>query len=538
MKKINKKTVRLIESGSEEEAADALDALLKDRTVWVALTYLANDLMKIGRFSLAAKIYAKWAELEPKNPMAWSNLGASLAKLRLIKEAKDILLHALELDPNFKQARINLSGVLQELELKKEQLENALETVKLDPKSALAFSNLGVALNDNGFLGESRHAFETALMLDPSLSTAKFNIAKVASRMGDYQAAIQGLEELLAAEEKNGGAEIDLFRYNLAEDYLKTGRLEEGWGAYDLGFSEKIPLLIARHPLRRFTVPLWDGQHLAEHERLMVWREQGIGDEVMFGTLLPKLKGLGGRVILECEDRLTTLFARTFPEFEVRRQCFDPSQRNFQTRTDYDFHVPIGSLSGHFLSNTADFSKTNSYLKLDENKVSEFKSRLSTFGNKKLIGICWRSGLLSINRNQDYTVIDDWVEILSNPDVTFVNLQYGECEEELQSIERKLNINIVRWKDVDLKNDIESVCAIIKNLDLVVSVGTAVAQFSGAVGTPTVLMTRFDWPLLGQRDVYPWFPSVTPLVVERTDFVAKALPVVPELIKKNLFVDQ
>lgn len=538
MKKINKKIIRLIESGSEEKASFELDLLLNDHNSLIPLTYLANDLMKVGRFSFAAKIYAKWAELEPKNPMPWSNLGASLAKLRLIKEARDILFHALELDPNFKEARINLSGVLQELDLKKEQLENALETVRIDPKSALAFSNLGTALNDNGFLSESRHAFETALMLDPKLNTAKFNMAKVASRMGDYQGAIKGLEELVALEEKTGGAEIDLFRYNLAEDYLKIGRLTEGWDAYDLGFSEKIPLLIARHPLRQFSVPRWEGQPLADHERLMVWREQGIGDEVMFGTLLPNLHRIGGYVILECEDRLASLFARTFPKFEVRRQFFDPSQRNAQTRTDYDYQIPIGSLAKYFLNSPDDFSKTNQYLLLDEKKVNDFKERLSSFAKKKLVGICWRSGLLSISRNQDYTVVDDWADILSDPEVMFVNLQYGECEEELVNIEKKLNISIVRWNDVDLKNDIESVCAIIKNLDLVISVGTAVAQFSGAVGTPTILLARFDWPLLGQRDAYPWFPSISPLVVERSDFVAKALPEVPRLLKKMLLVQK
>lgn len=534
MKKISKKHSNKILSGTEIEATQLITKFSSNKDYLPELTELAKQLMGLGRFDLATKIYAKWTELEPKSAMAWSNLGASMVRLQFVNEAKTVLMHALSIDPNFKEARINLSGVLQELKDHKEQLVNALETVKLDPKSSIAFNNLGTALNDNGFRAEARHAFETALLLEPNSFFAKFNLAKIASMMEDYPVAIQSLETLLKDSLEKGSADADIIRFNLSEDYLKVGRIKEGWDFYDYGFSRNIPLIISRHPLRKFNVPEWSGQELKAEEKLMIWREQGIGDEIMFGSLLPQVASKSENLIFECSDKLRSIFARSLPEFTVRQQLFDPAKNLSPTSFDYQYHLPIGSLGKFFLNQQQHFTRTSSYLKADPDRVDFFRKRLSIYEERKLIGICWRSGILSVNRNQDYTVLEDWTDILLTPNSTIVNLQYGECEEELLTVEKKLGIEIVRWNDVDLKDDMESVCAIMKNLDLVVSVGTAVAQTAGALGVPTILLARYDWNFLGQRDVYPWFPSVHPLVVDRTDYVAKLLPEVPTMINEML----
>ena len=89
-----------------------------------------------------------------------------------------------------------------------------------------------------------------------------------------------------------------------------------------------------------------------------------------------------------------------------------------------------------------------------------FQTRLNPYKNKTLVGLCWRSGLLSIGRNSNYTVLDDWTKLLTRNDLQFVNLQYGDCEKELQVIEGQLGIQVLRWADVDLKDDLESVIAI------------------------------------------------------------------------------
>jgi hypothetical protein len=167
----------------------------------------------------------------------------------------------------------------------------------------------------------------------------------------------------------------------------------------------------------------------------------------------------------------------------------------------------------------------------DHADVAKFADRLAEFRGNKLVGICWRSHKLSATRNKKYTALEDWGGILSVPGVVFVNLQYGECEEEIQQIERELSIRILRWEDLDLMNDFSSVAALIKNLDLVISVSSAIVPLAGAVGARTLCMTYENWVLLGEKNNYPWFPSVTPIVVPPLQAMATALPSVEQRVR-------
>jgi hypothetical protein len=268
---------------------------------------------------------------------------------------------------------------------------------------------------------------------------------------------------------------------------------------------------------------MWDGQSLLPGERLMIWREQGVGDEIRFAAMLPLLpQSVRNNLILECDHRLVKLFARSMTEVAVRAES--------QTKSDFDYHLPIGSLP-KLLMNSVDILRDASpLLNPDPEDVSKFAGKLAEFKGKKLVGICWRSHKLSATRNKKYTALADWEKILSIPGTMFVNLQYGECEEEIQQIESDLGIRILRWPDLDLMNDFSGTAALIKNLDLVISISSAVVPLAGAVGTQTICMTHQNWVLLGQHDYYPWFPSVTPLVVPHDEAMATGLPIVREQV--------
>jgi hypothetical protein len=161
----------------------------------------------------------------------------------------------------------------------------------------------------------------------------------------------------------------------------------------------------------------------------------------------------------------------------------------------------------------------------------KFVDRLSTYRHKKCVGISWRSGKLSIARNEHYTALSDWLELLKQPDLQFVNLQYGEPENELLEMETALGIQILRWPDVDLKNDLESVLALCSCLDCVVSVGTAVSSLAPAVGTTTFLLTKQSWIQLGQKNNYPWHKYLFPIVASRDEHIASKVADAIELIK-------
>lgn len=530
---ITNKLVNVIVHGTESKATSALDNLLKYPVLDVGpLSNLGKALMEKTRFGMAARIYAKWTELRPKDPMPWTNLGACLYRLRLNKDAKEILLHAITLDPNYTLSRINLGGVLQELGENHANLENALEVVRIDPKLPLAHNNLGSALADLGMFEAAKHSFETTLILDPTNEFALSNLAKMNSSLGDSDTAIEQFEALIPRLERSGSSRTELNKLHLAFEYLKLGRLEKAWEYYDLGFSKLLPVKMSRTPAREFGVPRWDGRPLQKDQRLLVWREQGIGDEVMFGNCLPELAALGAEVIVECDDRLIETYTRSFPEFIVRRQTFDPSKSMMALVKDYDYQIPVGSLCRLYRSKIENFANSRPFIKVDEQRRADFAMRLEPYRDKRLIGICWRSGMLSALRNNSYTSLVDWAPIFSLPNAVFVNLQYGDCEEELLEAEQLHGIKVVRWADLDLKNDLDGVFALMSNLETVVSVGTAVIPFAGAVGTNAILITHHSWTSLGQVETYPWFPGIQPIYAENSQPVSSALNQVVKHLEK------
>ena len=418
----------------------------------------------------------------------------------------------------------NLGEVYQELGEYDLQMKNCLQAVSKHPNSALAFNNLGSAFVELAMFDEAMRAFNACLRLDPSSFEAKFNLAKIASRTGDGLLALEYLETAKAENVAKNQRQSDMLDLQLGIEYLICGRIKEGWELYEKGFSPAIPASLARGPQRRFSVPLWDGQTLSPDQRLMIWREQGVGDEIRFATLIPLLpQSVRNNLVLECDHRLVNLFASSMPEVRVRAES--------QSMNDFDYHLPIGSLP-RLLMNPVDVLRdAPPLLNPDPKDVEKFAGRLAQFKDRKLVGICWRSHKLSATRNNKYTALEDWRCILSIPGTVFVNLQYGECEAEIQQIESELRIRILRWADLDLINDFSGVAALIKNLDLVVSISSAVVPLAGAVAVKTLCMTYQNWVLLGEKNVYPWFPSVMPIAVAYSEPIAMALPIAEKAIR-------
>ena len=514
---------------------DLIHAPLAEQEAWIdaflsraepdlgTMAELAAGLFSQARHALAAKVFARWTELTPDNPEPWNNLGLCWLLLRQVDLARTALEQALAIDPAFAAAMNNLCDVYKELGKPELQLQVALSAVALQPGSAQAFNNLGTALRENGMLAEAVHAFDTSLMLDPNAFEARFNKACVAADAGDHDTALDSFRLALAAP-GIGARERGLVEYHLAYVHLAQGRLEEGWRGYEQGFSPWVPRSLARRPDRHFSVPRWSGQRLQAGQTLMIWREQGIGDELRFATLLDRLDVGSGRVIIETEARLLPMLQRSFPQFTVREQAMSEPDGGTPLLQDYDFQLPIGSLPLLLMKQRSAFEGLGGYLQPAQAEVDRFGSRLASFAGQRKVGICWRSHKLSATRNRKYTTLHEWGPILARPDTVFVNLQYGDCEQEIIEVERALGTRILRWPDLDLKDDLEGVLGLMHHLDLVITPSTAVLGFAGAAGRPTVYLGHQNWLMLGESERYPWYASVHAVVVPPTQAVASAIP--------------
>ena len=496
------KAVQLINKQKYSESLVILDAILKRQPEHrLAKRSKPVALFHMGQQHEAAKLFHQLHEQDHEDLVILKHCGIAYTAIGAFDLAIRFLSRYVKSNPNDFDAWTSLSAAAGKSQKYVESMMYATKALSLEPTNPVAYNNLGATLLGVNKLKEGEQAFETALVLDKNNVDALSNLATLAQQRGDDEAAVVLFNNLLANLDPNTSFAKEVL-YRSSFSHLSTGRLREGWRRYDYGF---LPTdLASRTPKRHFQVPQWRGEPLGD-KRLLIWAEQGLGDELWLFGLLNEVLEHCQNVVMECEPRLVSLMSRSFPKVKVRATNLNPMMA--RGSQDFDLHIPVGSLLGLYRNNIEDLKKFKPYLQVDPDLVIDFSERLSPFKGKKLIGLCWRSGMLSANRNTHYLAIDELTPLLGQEDCIFVNLQYGDCEEELRRVELQLGINIVRWDDVDLKNDQESVAAIISCLDAVVSAGTAVAQMAIAVGQKTILFGVKDWVYLGQTN-YPWANNV------------------------------
>jgi hypothetical protein len=316
------------------------------------------------------------------------------------------------------------------------------------------------------------------------------NLGNVLRELGELEAATAALTQADAIKRNWPEA-----RYNLALTLLARGRLDEGWREYQHRWAR-----IGLPADRNLPWPRWTGEPVLG-KRVLVWREQGLGDELLFASCVPDLLALGGLVTLAVDPRLVGLLGRAFPEATVVAD-------GDWGRDPFDFQIALGGLPGLLRRSRADFRPSWSLLVPLRAQIVSWQERLRSLGEAPKIGICWRSGLRGGERARYYADLTAWRPLLEVPGVSFVNLQYDECETELSEIEAATGVKVHRWPTVDLRNDLESVAALLWHLDLVITAPTAVSSLAGALGIDTwQLDPGTDWTAFGEARS-PWQPAV------------------------------
>jgi tetratricopeptide (TPR) repeat protein len=493
------KAVQLINQQNYEQALAVLDSILKPHPEHrLAKRSKPIVLFYMGRHQEAAKLFHQLHEQDPEDLVILKHCGVAYTAAGAFDMAIRFLSRYVNSKPDDFDAWANLSAAAGKSQKYVESMMYATKALSLEPTNPAAYNNLGATLLGVNKFDEAAQAFETALVLDKNNLDALSNLSTLAEKRGDHEAALILYSNLLdRLDHSTPFAKEVLYRSSFS--HLATGRLAEGWRRYDFGF---LPTdLGSRTPKRQFQVPQWHGEPLGG-KRLLIWGEQGLGDELWFFGLLNEAMEQCHNVIVECEPRLVGLMTRSFPDVKVRAINLGPMV--LMDSQDYDVHIPVGSLMALFRSNMGDLKKFKPYLRPDPDLVVDFSTRLMPFKGKKLMGLCWRSGKMNVSRNRSYLPLDELAPLLKLEDCVFVNLQYGDCEEELCRVEQQLGISVIRWADVDLKNNQERVAALISCLDAVVSAGTAVFRMAEVVGQKTILFgPKGSWTHLGQES-YPW----------------------------------
>jgi tetratricopeptide (TPR) repeat protein len=492
---------------------------------------LAWAYIELGQHDKALPFLARVEKLASKDAAVLNSVAMAYIKIQHWAHALLALLRAMDQDESYYDTYLNLATVYNNLGQHKKSLDVSMKAVGVDVSKMRGHLNMGVALLGMNFFDEARTAFETCLHLEPTSPVVILNLAITDGRQGNSAQAVAGYQRYLSLVETQVDDNVNAARYFLGHELLKSGQIKAGWDFYEFGFDPAVPSYVARGPARKFDAPRWNGQPIPT-KRLLVWAEQGLGDEILFLSCLKDVLAVCHDVVLECEPRLVPVFARSFPSVTVRATAFDRQNFNKSIFNDFDYQISIGSLPRIFRPNLESFHKSLPFVIPDEGLRNRFKNRLAGFEDKLKIGICWRSGLLRAERNNDYSAIMDWGPLLQLSNCVFVNLQYGDCEAELVEVESLYGITILRWTDLNLKNDIDDVFALIDCLDLVVTAGTAVNPMTGALGKACLLLqSSWDWTNLG-TDAYPWFPNTSCFTCEKGDSPATLIPNIANIISQ------
>ena len=241
---------------------------------------------------------------------------------------------------------------------------------------------------------------------------------------------------------------------------------------------------------------------------VLVYGEQGLGDEIMFASCLPEIIDAASRCIIECSGKLEHLFRRSFPRARIYAAAADRPVPEPGRAEAIDCEVPSGSLPLYLRQSIGDFPRHDGYLVADPRRVAAWRERLLAFGPGLKVGISWRGGTHQTRSPLRSIPLSQWEPVFKAADTQFVSLQYGECRGELDELAARQGIRVTHWQEAI--DDYEETAALLDALDLVISVCTSVVHLGGALARPVWIMAPYspEWRYGFAGETMPWYPSV------------------------------
>ena len=462
---------------------------------------LGIALFETHQLAMSLDAYKKAIAIIPQFAAAHNNAGIVLVKMKRPEEALGFYQTAISIKPEDAEVYNNYGSALQELKRYDQAIEMFDRALALRSNYSEAFNNKGNALSEMGRLDEALVCFNAALNCDPNHAGAYNGRGLLNWRFCNWASAISDLDRSVEIEPHSAQ-----FIFNRSTAYLGSGRFWEGWRDYDKRldvpghiehFSNPIATVHAR-ALRNKQIGMINGADV------LLIDEQGIGDTIMFLSMLPDLMAQVRRVRLVIESRLVSLVKASFPDLEIQ------SVKDFESRPeirDNERIIFTGSLGSQFRRERNDFPGTP-YLKPSPERQNIWKEKLLTFSTRRKIGLSWKGGTPKTNAVMRSLGLVDF-QPLSLLDVDLVNLQYGSSPDDLLQAGKSFGRDMISFA-ADETNDIHDLAALIASLDAVVTVQNSNVHICGAIGTRCLAILPHvpEWRYGIEGTHMPWYGSV------------------------------
>jgi tetratricopeptide (TPR) repeat protein len=488
------------QAGALGEAEAAYRDLLKRAPKHVeAAVNLAIILRDSGRAAEAARLLKLALRRRPDAPDIKNEYALVLLKLHRFDEAEKLLHEILAHDPDSYTARSNLGAGLMQAARYDDALVPFREAVARHPELARAHDQLGGAWFALGRMGDAEACYREALRRSPTYAPAWNHLGDVYRVEGAFEASERCYRRAVEVAPNYAMAE-----WNRAMGLLAAGNFRAGWPAYEARFDAGVALR------EDCALPKWRGEPL-DDRRLLVFAEQGVGDEIMFAIFLPQLAALAKKVLFVCEPRLEALFARSFPEIAVHGLRRDAAKAK-ALEAEADLWVQTGDLAD-LLWHVAEGpgARPGGFLAADRAKTEMWRARYAALGPGLKIGVSWRGGGGDLVRHRRSVDLGALARLLRRDGVHAVNLQYGDCADEIARVKSRHGLDIADWPDADPLADLDGFAAQVAALDLIISVDNATVHMAGALGRPVwaLLPKPADWRWGASGDGSIWYDSIT-----------------------------
>ena len=475
--------------------------------------------MQIDEYDKALADFERVLSIEPNSFETLNNHGNILKELGRQDEALADYDKAISLKPDFVAALKNRGNVHQELRKHQGALEDFDKALFLKSGDYEILNSRGLIFRELGQHEKALLEFGQAISIKPDYAEAHSNRGISLEQLGQYDEALADYDKAISL--KPDYAEPYL---NKSLQMLLFGNFASGWPLYE--WRWKIKHNIGKELTT--SKPMWQGE---KDSNVFLWAEQGIGDEIMFASLIPELEERCLNLIVKCDERLIPLFKRSFSQ----KTSFHFEQ-NKVTEDSYDFHIPIASLPFILRPSLDSFNQaSNAYLHCDSKKAEELRKIILEDNVETLIGISWNSSAAQPGSHHRNITLSDLAKHLHAPGVKLVNLQYGDVSDEITKLKDDHGIEIIEMLDVDNRNDIDGLAALIMACDEVVSIDNATVHLAGALGAKTRILLPFNrnwqWGTSGSSSY--WYNSVE---LYRQQAAGDWKQVLQQLKIKNLFL--
>jgi tetratricopeptide (TPR) repeat protein len=448
---------------------------------------LAGLLQATGQKEQAMESFRVVASLRPNDADAAFNFAKASSTAGKTEPAIAAFRRAIELRSDFLDAISELLIALGHKGMVDEAISLARRAVALRPDLSHTHNNLGWVLQKKELFNEAAAEYQRAIELQPEYPEAYNNLGSVLFEAARFHEAIDALQKALSFQ-----PDYAAIASNIGMMMLTVGDFEHGWPLYEAR-RRVIPVSLDRDSSK----PRWDGSDLAG-KRIVIQSEQGFGDSIQFVRYVPLVQARGGRVILQCQPALT----RIFSSIQGAEQILGDND----PLPEFEVHTRLLSLPAIFKTSLESIPADIPYLHADPALVNYWRQRLGNEPSGLKVGVSWAGSPThpqDRNRSLSLAALAPLAQV---PNIRFYCIQKGEAAKQAQSPPAAMNLT--DWTN-DL-NDFADTAALATNLDLVITVDSAVAHLVGALGIQTWVFIQFipDWRWLLDRDDSPWYPTI------------------------------